>query len=253
MRLACSAGSSFDASVARDYHKLGFTVLQAYGLTETSGAATATRFEDNRVGFGREAARGVEIRIDEPNTDGIGEVLIRGPIVMPGYHGYTRRRMHWHSPLMAGSGREILEGSTGMVDLYITGRKKEIIVLPSGKNVYPEEVEGQYLKSPLVSEVCVMGVRDAREPFCRGGEAVSRWWYRMRSTLNRTRSPMRGTRSSFISTALGGSYQSISGVALGTLRADRAAAPRTPTRAISDGLSCGARLRPRGAVAQTRR
>jgi long-chain acyl-CoA synthetase len=94
MRLACSAGSSFDAAVARDYHKLGFTVLQAYGLTETSGAATATRFEDNRVGSVGKPLGTVEIRIDQPNSDGIGEVLIRGPIVMPGYYRNPEANAH---------------------------------------------------------------------------------------------------------------------------------------------------------------
>jgi long-chain acyl-CoA synthetase len=57
--------------------------------------------------------------------------------------------------------------------LYITGRKKEVIVLPSGKNVYPEEVEAQYLKSPLVSEVCVMGVRDAQSRFAGAEKLVA--------------------------------------------------------------------------------
>ena len=172
MRLACSAGSSFDASVARDYHKLGFTVLQAYGLTETSGAATATRFEDNRVGSVGKPLGGVEIRIDEPNADGIGEVLIRGPIVMPGYHENPEANALAFTP-----DGWFRSGDLGRFDrdghLYITGRKKEIIVLPSGKNVYPEEVEGQYLKSPLVSEVCVMGVRDAQSRFAGAEKLIA--------------------------------------------------------------------------------
>src|SRR6266699_1275990 len=64
LRLAVSAGSSFDASVARDYHRLGFTLLQGYGLTETSGAATVTRFEDNKVGSVGTPLNGVEVKID---------------------------------------------------------------------------------------------------------------------------------------------------------------------------------------------
>ncbi|MFM8396102.1 MAG: AMP-binding protein, partial [Acidobacteriota bacterium] len=172
MRLACSAGSSFDAAVARDYHKLGFTVLQAYGLTETSGAATATRFEDNRVGSVGKPLGSVEIRIDEPNNDGIGEVLIRGPIVMPGYY----QNPEANAAAFTADGW-FRSGDLGRFDreghLYITGRKKEVIVLPSGKNVYPEEVEAQYLKSPLVSEVCVMGVRDAQSRFAGAEKLVA--------------------------------------------------------------------------------
>ena len=172
MRLACSAGSSFDAAVARDYHKLGFTVLQAYGLTETSGAATATRFEDNRVGSVGKPLGTVEIMIEEPNSDGIGEVLIRGPIVMPGYY----RNPEANAQAFNADGW-FRSGDLGRFDgdghLYITGRKKEVIVLPSGKNVYPEEVEAQYLKSPLVSEVCVMGVRDAQSRFAGAEKLVA--------------------------------------------------------------------------------
>lgn len=172
MRLACSAGSSFDATVARDYHKLGFTVLQAYGLTETSGAATATRFEDNRVGSVGKPLGGVEIRIDQPNGEGIGEVLIRGPIVMPGYY----RNPEANAQAFTSDGW-FRSGDLGRFDaeghLYITGRKKEVIVLPSGKNVYPEEVEAQYLKSPLVSEVCVMGVRDPQSRFAGAEKLVA--------------------------------------------------------------------------------
>jgi long-chain acyl-CoA synthetase len=172
LRLACSGGSSFDAAVARDYHKLGFTVLQAYGLSETSGAATATRFEDNRVGSVGKPLGSVQVKIDGPDAEGIGEVLIRGPIVMAGYY---------RNP--AASAEAFTEdgwfrsGDLGRFDadghLYITGRRKEVIVLPSGKNVYPEEVEAQYLRSPLVSEVCVMGVRDPESEFAGAEKLVA--------------------------------------------------------------------------------
>ena len=172
LRLACSGGSSFDAAVARDYHKLGFTVLQAYGLSETSGAATATRFEDNRVGSVGKPLGTVEIRIDEPNAEGIGEVLIRGPIVMAGYY----RNPEANAAAFTDDGW-FRSGDLGRFDadghLYITGRRKEVIVLPSGKNVYPEEVEAQYLRSPLVSEVCVMGVRDPESEFAGAEKLVA--------------------------------------------------------------------------------
>jgi len=160
LRITASGGSSFDAGVALDYHKLGFTVLQAYGLTETSGAATVTRFEDNRVGSVGKPLDSVEVRIDEPNEEGIGEVLIRGPIVMPGYY----RNPELNREAFTGDGW-FRSGDLGRFDedghLYITGRKKEIIVLPSGKNVYPEEVEAHYSRTPLVGDLCVMGVREA--------------------------------------------------------------------------------------------
>ncbi len=172
LRLTVSGGSSFDPEVARDFHKLGFTMLQAYGLTETSGAATVTRFEDNRVGSVGKPLGNAEVRIDQPNAEGIGEVLIRGPIVMPGYY---------HNP---DANREAFtddgwfrSGDLGRFDddghLYITGRSKDVIVLPSGKNVYPEEVETHYARSPLVGEICILGVRDLKSEFAGAEKLVA--------------------------------------------------------------------------------
>jgi long-chain acyl-CoA synthetase len=138
--------------------------LQGYGLTETSGAATVTRFEDNKVGSVGTPLNGVEVKIDEPNDAGIGEVLIRGPIVMRGYY---------HNPK---ANREAFtedgwfrSGDLGRFDarghLYIVGRKKDVIMLPNGKNVFPEDVEAHYERSPVVSEVCVVGVKDTAAGF----------------------------------------------------------------------------------------
>ncbi len=164
LRLAVSGGASFDADVARDYHRLGFTILQGYGLSETSGAATVTRFEDNKVGSVGTPLNHVEIKIDQPNSEGIGEVLIRGPIVMPGY--YRNPEANREAFTEDGWFRS---GDLGRFDrqghLYITGRKKDVIVLPSGKNVYPDEVEAHYARSPLVGEICVLGVRDEASHF----------------------------------------------------------------------------------------
>ena len=157
LRLAVSAGSSFDASVARDYHRLGFTILQGYGLTETAGAATITRFEDNKVGSVGKPLNHVEVKIDEPNDEGMGEVLIRGAIVMAGYY----RNPEANREAFTADGW-FRSGDLGRFDaqghLYIVGRKKDVIILPSGKNVYPEDVEAHYARSPLVGEICVLGV-----------------------------------------------------------------------------------------------
>ena len=160
LRLAVSAGASFDAEVARDFHRLGFTLLQGYGLTETCGAATLTRFEDNLIGSVGTPLGGVEVKIDAPNDTGVGEVLIRGPIVTPGY--YLNPEANREAFTSDGWFRT---GDLGRLDagrhLFIVGRSKDIIKLPSGKNVFPEDVEAHYSRSPLVSEICVIGVRDA--------------------------------------------------------------------------------------------
>ena len=159
LRLAISAGSRFDEEVASDFHKLGFTILQGYGLTETSGAATATYETDNKVGSVGKALKGAEIKLTTPDKDGVGEVLIKGDIVFGGYYknpGATAEAFTddgWFR-----------SGDLGKFDddghLYIVGRAKDVIVLPSGKNVHPEDLEIHYLKTPLVEEMAVIGVRD---------------------------------------------------------------------------------------------
>ena len=166
LRLAVSAGASFDEDVARDFHHLGFTILQGYGLTETSGAATVTRFEDNKIGSVGTPLNGVEVRIDQPNEEGVGEVLIRGPIVMSGYYQNPEANREAFT-----SDGWFRSGDLGRFDkqghLYIVGRQKDVIKLPSGKNVFPEDVEAHYERSPFVSEICVIGVRDESSEFKR--------------------------------------------------------------------------------------
>lgn len=167
LRLAVSAGASFDEDVAKDFHRLGFTILQGYGLTETSGAATVTRFEDNKIGSVGTPLNGVEVKIDEPSAEGIGEVLIRGPIVMQGY--YRNPKANREAFTADGWFRS---GDLGRFDaqghLYIVGRKKDVIKLPSGKNVFPEDVEAHYERSSMVNEICVLGITDVASEFKRG-------------------------------------------------------------------------------------
>ena len=170
LRLAVSGGASFDIDVARDFHRLGFTILQGYGLTETCGAATVTRFEDNMIGSVGTPLNGVEIKIDGPDEEGVGEVFIRGPVVTSGYyHNPEANREAFTSDGWFRS------GDLGRCDkqghLFIVGRKKDVVKLPSGKNVFPEDVEAHYERSPFVSEICVLGVRDETSSF-KGAEKL---------------------------------------------------------------------------------
>jgi long-chain acyl-CoA synthetase len=157
LRLAVSGGSRFDQDVAIDFHRLGFTILQGYGLTETSGAATATYENDNVVGSIGKPLHGTEIKLADPDKDGIGEVLIRGSVVFDGY--YKNPQATAEAFTEDGWFRS---GDLGRLDkdghLYIVGRAKDVIVLPSGKNVHPEDVEAHYLRSPLVEELAVIGI-----------------------------------------------------------------------------------------------
>ena len=158
MRLLITGGSRFDPGVGRDLYGLGFTLLNGYGLTETSGAATVQRPRDRFTTSVGQPLPGVEVRIDGPSS----EILIRGPIVM---------REYFERPdATADAVRDgwLHTGDLGWIDadgrVYVTGRQKELIVLSSGKNVYPEEIEAQYQRSAFVKEVCVMGRSDPGAP-----------------------------------------------------------------------------------------
>lgn len=164
MRYLVTGGSRFDPQIGRDFYSLGIDVLQAYGLTETTGGAFVNSEHDNVIGSVGKPLKGVEAKIVDPQPadDGAppsGEILIRGPIVMKGY---------WNRP---DATAEVLKegwlytGDLGYFDaggnLFITGRKKDVIILSNGKNVYPEEIEAHYLQSPFIKEICVIGMEGA--------------------------------------------------------------------------------------------
>ncbi|MGD0759068.1 MAG: AMP-binding protein [Candidatus Sulfotelmatobacter sp.] len=161
MRYLATGGSRFDPQIGNDFHALGIDVLQAYGLTETTAAVFANSPRNNVIGSVGQALKGVEAKIvdPQPQEDGgpaVGEVALRGAVVMKGY---------WNRPdATAAVMRDgwFLTGDLGYFDahrnLFLTGRKKEVIVLSNGKNVYPEEIEAHYLKSPLIKEIAVMGL-----------------------------------------------------------------------------------------------
>jgi len=163
MRLLITGGSKFDPAIGKDLYALGFTIQQAYGLTETSGAATLNRPDEAHIDTVGRILPGNELKVLPPEGDAEdGEIAIRGPIVMQGYYNRPDAnaevfRDGW-----------FLTGDLERIDaegrLTITGRKKETIVLASGKNIYPEEIEAQYRKSAVIKEICVMGVMRPDEP-----------------------------------------------------------------------------------------
>ncbi|MGA9528860.1 MAG: AMP-binding protein [Terriglobales bacterium] len=161
MRYLVTGGSRFDSAIQRDFYSFGIDVLNAYGLTETTGGAFLNRPGDVVFGSVGPPLPGVEARIVnrqivEEGQPAAGEIAIRGAIVMKGY---------WNRPdATAAVLREgwFYTGDLGYFDaagnLFITGRSKEVIVLANGKNIYPEEIEAHYLKSPYVKEICVMAL-----------------------------------------------------------------------------------------------
>jgi len=167
IRFLVTGGSRFDPTIGRDLYDMGFALLNAYGLTETSGGSTIVRPGDRYTTSVGQPLKNVEIRIaprdgDVDRDQEDGEILIRGPLVM---REYFRRPDATAEALRDGW---LYTGDLGRLDadgrLYITGRKKEMIVLASGKNLYPEEIEAHYREAPVIKELCVLGLSRPGEP-----------------------------------------------------------------------------------------
>jgi long-chain acyl-CoA synthetase len=159
IRYFISGGSALSEKIQRDFHGLGFTILEGYGLTEASPVLTVTRPENRMLtGTVGKPLPGVEVRIADPDASGVGEVIARGPNVMLGYY---ENEVATRATLVD---RWLHTGDLGRVDddgnLYLVGRSKEIIVDTNGKNVYPDELEEMYQNSPYVKELSIVGLAD---------------------------------------------------------------------------------------------
>ncbi|MBJ6725899.1 AMP-dependent synthetase/ligase [Geomesophilobacter sediminis] len=150
-----SGGAALDPAIAAGLMEFGIPIYQGYGITETSPVISAEQPGRMRLGTVGRVISEVEVKIDAPNEEEIGEILVRGPNVML---GYFNNRDATNDVLRDGWYHT---GDLGAIDadgyLRICGRVKNLIVTPNGKNVYPEEVENELLKSPFIAEVMVYG------------------------------------------------------------------------------------------------
>jgi long-chain acyl-CoA synthetase len=148
---AVSGGAPLGERLGHFFRGSGITILEGYGLTETSAAATVNRPARNKIGTVGLPLPGVAIKIADD-----GEILLRGPNIFPGY---------WHnqdaSAEILDDGGWLHSGDTGSLDdegfLRVVGRKKELIVTAGGKNVAPAVLEDRLRASPLVSQAVVVG------------------------------------------------------------------------------------------------
>lgn len=159
LRLIISGASAIKKNVAKGFNEFGILTVQGYGLTETAPVLAAENAQNMRYGSVGKAFPSVDISIDSPNADGIGEIVARGPNIMLGYYEMPEETA---AVLKDGA---FYTGDLGRIDsdgfLYITGRKKNVIVLKSGKNVYPEELEALVERLPYVNECMVYGKNKA--------------------------------------------------------------------------------------------
>jgi long-chain acyl-CoA synthetase len=155
VRYVISGGAALPEWVSKGLEDLGFPILQGYGLSETSPILTLNPPHSPRNKSVGLPIPGVEIRLFEVNERGEGEIAAKGPMVMKGYYKNEKATKEvfydgW-----------FLTGDIGYFDedgyLYITGRKKAVIVTKGGKNIYPEEIENKLTESPYIEEVLVFG------------------------------------------------------------------------------------------------
>src|SRR5439155_533740 len=161
LRLLVSGGSALPEEVHQAFHELGFDLTEGYGLTEAAPALSVTLPENKRrPGTVGPPIPGVEIRIDQPDAEGVGEVLARGPNVMAGYLDDSEATAEVLSDgwLRTGDlGKLSQDGH-----LTLVGRKKDVILDASGKNVYPDELEELYGRSELIQELSIVGLPELK-------------------------------------------------------------------------------------------
>ena len=158
LRVIICGAAPLEKATIEGLSNLGINLLQGYGLTETSPVLAAENDKFKRPGSCAFSMPNVEIKIDQPNENGVGEIIAKGPSVMLGYYENEEAT------------KEVLKdgwfhtGDLGYLDqdgcLFITGRKKDVIVLKNGKNIYPQELEILISKLPYVAENIVFGKPD---------------------------------------------------------------------------------------------
>lgn len=156
LRLFVAGGAAFDPEIEKGLNELGIETYQGYGLTETAPVIAAEHPTCRKIGSIGKTFPSLETKIIEPDEMGIGELAVRGPSVMLGYYGIQE-------PAVTEDGW-FNTGDLAYIDkdgfIFITGRKKSVIVLKNGKNIYPEELESLINKVPGVKESFVYGKPD---------------------------------------------------------------------------------------------
>ena len=155
IKMYISGAAALDKEVEEDFRAWGINLCQGYGLTETSPVIGVENGDNFRVGSIGQALPHIQARIDEPNDEGMGELVVKGPNVMLGYYNDEEAT------------KEVMEdgwfhtGDLAKIDedgyIFICGRKKSVIVLKNGKNIFPEEMEALVNKIEGVKESFIFG------------------------------------------------------------------------------------------------
>lgn len=157
VRYLISGGAPLEEGIYKDFRGLGFSLYEGYGLTEAAPVISVGRpRQKGLAGTVGKPIPGIDVRIHEPNEDGVGEVIARGPTIMAGYIDNPEAtaeaiRKNW-----------LFTGDQGRLNddgkLQIVGRQKDVIIDTGGKNVYPDEIEAIYEKHDFIKEFSVVGI-----------------------------------------------------------------------------------------------
>ncbi len=157
VRIAICGGGPLDKNVFRFFNEMGINFVQGYGLTETSPIVTLNPVEHFKIESVGSFFKGkMDMKIMNPNEDGIGEICVKGPMVMQGYY-----QMPEETAAVFTEDGYFKTGDLGWLDkegyLMLSGRAKNMIVTAGGKNVYPEEIEDMFQMESDIQQITVQG------------------------------------------------------------------------------------------------
>jgi long-chain acyl-CoA synthetase len=161
LRIGICGGGPLAPSVFRKYNQLGIDFVQGYGLTETSPIINLNPVEQYRETSVGRVVPYVDMKILDPDEQGVGEVILKGPMVMQGYFEMPEETAETFTP-----DGYLKTGDLGYLDsenyLYLTGRAKNMIVTEGGKNVYPEEIENEFQLFEEIDQILVRGYTEGK-------------------------------------------------------------------------------------------
>ena len=175
LRFMVTGGAPCPRHVLESFNRIHVRFLEGYGLTECSPIVSVCPPEVTKIGTIGLPIKGIEVRLADKNEQGVGELQVKGPIVMQGY---------FHNPDASAEAFEddgkgglwLRTGDLASMDedgfITIRGRKKALIVNREGKNIYPEEVEIMIAKEPAVQDVCVIGYTQGGDPGEKVGAVI---------------------------------------------------------------------------------
>ena len=171
LRLLVAGGAALDPEAEKGFNELGFTMYQGYGLTETSPVIAAEDDKYRRLGSIGKAFPSLDVKLDDVNEEGIGELMVKGPTTMLGYYNNEEATKEAIEP-----DGWLHTGDLAKIDkdgfIFISGRKKFVIVLKNGKNIYPEELEALINRIEGVKESFVYGIPEDNGDYKIGAKLV---------------------------------------------------------------------------------